>query len=193
MAKAAAKTESAPQAKRRTNKKREEEESPQAANSAFFSSWKLKAGVGLIFLLAAVGGALLVFSSADKATLTEVPHRRAPKIAYIEDPDHVLAGAVVSLPLFVVNLHSDKKFLRLGLALEFYDFEQPADLKQKIPLLQDAVISTVSRHTAEELLAEETRKKLRKELIAAMNHILKPENPVVRLYFSQFLVEEQAG
>ncbi len=107
----------------------------------------------------------------------------------VSDPDGVLSGAMVALAPLTVNLGDTRSFLRLGVELEFFDFETPPDFTETLPKLKDAFVSILSAKSPEVLLRTKGKEALRTELLEASNNLLDQENQVVRVYFTEFVVQ----
>ena len=98
----------------------------------------------------------------------------------------------VHLEPFVVNLadRDEKTFLRAGIDL---GIEKPPTKKSNAPteyvaVVRDAIIGVLSNSKAQDLLTPEGKKKLKEDLVKALNDRA-PELKVHEVYFSEFLVQ----
>jgi len=98
------------------------------------------------------------------------------------------------MEVFVVNLADTeaKSYLRVGidLGLERHD---PKDTRhsegaEQVPAMRDAIIGVLSTRHAAELLTAEGKKKLKEDLLQALNGRLPAQN-VKEIYFNEFLVQ----
>ncbi len=166
-------------------RKKEEEANAQPGPSGV--NWLMISFLIVLFLVCGALGAFFFFSNSQETASEKKPQKT--KIAYIEDPDGVLDGAVITLKPLTVNLLSTQTYLLLGVSLEFFDFSPPADVDRRIPPVQDAIVSLASRQSPERLLSEKGREAFRKEMLLAVNKALGGDNPVVEVYFTQFTVQ----
>lgn len=66
----------------------------------------------------------------------------------------------------------------------------PPAMANREPILRDAVIRVLSSKRAEDVLSNEGKERLKEELIEAINEAIGlEENPVVSVYFGEFLVQ----
>ena len=121
---------------------------------------------------------------------------------------------------FIVNLSDSSSFLKVTMLLEYdpavlakasshgkqggsgqggggMEGEGKADsgalpplLKEREPMIKDAIIRVLSSKTAQEVLTVEGKEKLKEELLEAINEAVGLEEaPVVNLYFIEFIVQ----
>lgn len=101
---------------------------------------------------------------------------------------------VTHLEVFVVNLADTeaKSYLRVGidLGLEKPDAKDSrrSEASDQIPAMRDAIIGVLSTRHAAELLTFEGKKKLKDDLLTALNGRLPAQN-VKEIYFNEFLVQ----
>lgn len=132
----------------------------------------------LLVVLAALGGE------------EEAPKVRTAETILIEDPDHVLSGAILDLGNFTVNLGADNRFVTARLSAELFDFVPPPGIDKKVGAVRDVVISVLAKKNSEELLSLQGKEKLRLELLNEINERLKDEeNPIVDIYYTDFFIQ----
>ena len=105
----------------------------------------------------------------------------------IQDVDGVLSGATYSLEPFIINLHSGSGVLYVGISLEFYDFEIPADINTRTASIRDFIITRASNFHLKEL-EKNGPEKLKKALLDDINLRLPNDNPVTNVYIENFLI-----
>jgi flagellar basal body-associated protein FliL len=151
--------------------------------------------LGLPLGLAAAGGFLFMQMSAAPKVTPKVP-----------DPATGQVGPILPLESRVVNLTATNagayKYALIAVSIElrpkaasFYDLHGEArtkeeeteidELKSDVPLLLDALGSTVSAHDSGSLTTPEGRAKLKSELLEAFKKVL-GEEEVLQIYFTDF-------
>ncbi|MCS6962090.1 MAG: flagellar basal body-associated FliL family protein [Deltaproteobacteria bacterium] len=118
------------------------------------------------------------------------------------------------LDTFIVNLMTNKNFLKVTIFIEYNPFALerwalelkngggghgggkadpfalPPELEAKKVDLSDAVIKVLSSKRVDELLSPAGKEKLREELVTAMNESLKaPEQIIVNVRFKEFIIQ----
>ncbi len=98
-------------------------------------------------------------------------------------------GQVLPLPPFVVNLSdpTGKRYLRLGMEVEVNQ-DVGEVLKKQTPKVRDAVIMLLAGKTFADVSSAEGKVLLKAEVAARLNQIL-GGSYVVRVYFTEFVVE----
>lgn len=88
---------------------------------------------------------------------------------------------------FLVNIQSDQgsKFLQTQIELELADNGLEEEISRKKAAIRDAIIVHLSSRSYKELREQDGLKKLRKDLIGAINHLL-TTGKIKDLYFTQF-------
>ncbi len=101
-------------------------------------------------------------------------------------------GMVLPLPPFVVNLSdpTGKRYLRLGMEVEV-NRDVSALIKSQSPKIRDAVIILLAGKTYADISSAEGKILLKAEVAARLNQIL-GGSYVVRVYFTDFIVEDGA-
>ena len=160
----------------------------------------------IVVLLAVIGGAVAFFvlgkkddAGAKKEASTEVSEENAKLEVYEFDT-------------FVVNLAKASNFLRTTILVEYdpsvlsggdeEDKEEkggegevdskslPKLFEKRDAMIRDAIISTLSYKTPNELLTQEGKEALKEELVNAINEALGlEESVVVSVYFKDFIMQ----
>ena len=96
-------------------------------------------------------------------------------------------GTLIPLDSFLVNINSDQgaKFLQIQLELELADPGVEEEISRKKPAVRDAIILLLSSRAYTELREPDGIKKLRKDILAGVNHLLSA-GKVKEVYFTQF-------
>jgi len=194
--------------------------SAPAADAPKKGNKKLIVIIAVVLLLAAGGGGAMAFIAKQKAAAAaaaaedeegeEAPaaaaHAEHPK----RDPKH--APTFVPLEPFVVNL-ADKdsdRFAQVGVTLEVEDAKFADELKAYMPAIRNGVLMVLSHKTSAELLSQEGKIALQKEILRESVAPLGIEiddddddhgsskrkkkkkavyNPVSAVHFSNFIVQ----
>ena len=134
------------------------------------------ASKSLIVLLLALVGAQFACSSEKEP--------ESEPVVEIEDPHGVLYGAFVALDPFVINLRG-YNYLKLGITIEFFDFEQP-NAQNLIPKIRDTIIEVISRKTPKKLDGVRDKNMLRQELLELLNEDEEQGYEIINIYFTEF-------
>jgi flagellar FliL protein len=132
----------------------------------------------VLLLLAGAGGGFWMYT---QRTANAAPSGQAPL-------------SVMHLEVFVVNLADvdGKGYLRVGIDLGMEKHEHARKAGEfeadQTPAMRDAIISVLSTRQAEELLTTAGKKKLKEDLLQALNFRLPAQN-VKEIYFNEFLVQ----
>ena len=98
-----------------------------------------------------------------------------------------VAGVMLPLPRFVVNLSDPGKRLRLSMELE-----ANADISKELQVndarIRDAMITLLAGRAFADLQSQEDRNKLRIEIEVALGRLLGASR-IMRIYFTEFVVE----
>ncbi len=102
------------------------------------------------------------------------------------------SGMVLPLPPFVVNLSdpTGKRYLRLGMEVEV-NRDVSAAIKSQSAKIRDAVIILLAGKTYADISSAEGKVLLKAEVASRLNQIL-GGSYVVRVYFTDFIVEDGA-
>lgn len=66
----------------------------------------------------------------------------------------------------------------------------PARMTERQPMVRDAIIHTLSSKKVADIIDKEGKEKLKEELIESVNEAIGlPENPVVNIYFIEFIIQ----
>ena len=63
------------------------------------------------------------------------------------------------------------------------------DIEKNLPKIKDAIILLLSSRTFEEIADRGGKMRLRNEIIQQLNSVLKSENKVKNVYFTEFVVQ----
>jgi len=155
--------------------------------------------VALVVLLGLGGGALLLMGG-DK-----------------EDGEAVIRYDTFELGTFTVNLSESTSFLRVALLIEYnvnlvmgggsgrggghaygggaaapppVDTGWPGVMRNREPMIRDAIIHVLSSKRTQEVLSIEGKEILKEELIDAINDAIDIDDaPIVNIYFLEFLIQ----
>lgn len=157
----------------------------------------------LFVFVAAFGGAFLAFSLLPKTVSVNqtIEETREPN-----EGDHL---PTYPLGDFVVNLAdvSGNRFLKISLTAKVYseNFEEyeeldaeekhayqieiEHDIAPAMPAIKDAIITSLSRKTAEEVSGYENKVALKIDLKEQLNHVLHGEFHIYDIYITDFIVQ----
>jgi flagellar FliL protein len=169
-------------AKEEEGKKDDGEKTPEGKGKSF----KKLILLGLAVVVLAGGGfyawksGLLPGSANDK----KKAHAATPA------PPKVEIGPIRSMDTFILNLAdpSGKRYLKVKMDLELSDDKLMAEIDKRLPQLRDAVLSTLSGKTFEDVAGVEGKMQLRAEMMAMLNQYLK-SGKVKNIYFTEFIVQ----
>jgi len=96
-------------------------------------------------------------------------------------------GPIYETEEFTVNLSASMNhFIKAKFAVELSNKKASAELEEKLPLLQDSIITVLSKQSLDSLLSSEGKEKLKKELSEAINAFLQ-KGQVTKIYFKTFI------
>ncbi len=99
-------------------------------------------------------------------------------------------GDTYVIPKMDLNLGNpiENRFLRLAVAIEYRGGdEQMNELKKRDPQIKDIIITTVTNKTRMQLLSENGKELLRREILNKINEVA--DKPVQNVFFTEFLLE----
>lgn len=97
-------------------------------------------------------------------------------------------GPMFETESFTVNLSdSAKRYIKAQFALELSNTKVKTELEEKLPLLQDAIITVLAKQSWESLSTAEGKEKLKESLSEAINSFLE-KGKVQKVYFKSFLL-----
>jgi flagellar FliL protein len=157
----------------------------------------LMIGVILVLLAVALAGGWLYLQkrNADIMLGIEEEHEEEEEEMVVE------AAAPIYLPLdtMVVNLSPDgDRVAQVGITLEVSDDPSMEKVKSYLPALRSDILLLLSQRTAEELLTNEGKEKLKADILASAAAQLKAARkkgekrgpqPVRKVHFSSFIVQ----
>ncbi|QNB45761.1 hypothetical protein BR63_05205 [Thermanaerosceptrum fracticalcis] len=99
----------------------------------------------------------------------------------------VQLGPMFETESFTVNLsESTKRYIKAQFALELSNSKVKSELEEKLPLLQDAIITVLAKQSLEVLSTPEGKEKLKESVMEAVNSFLE-KGKVQKVYFKSFL------
>lgn len=165
--------------------------------------------IGVVVLLLGAGIPVLFLGGGEEEKKDE--HAAAE-----EEVKHYVT---VPLETFIVNLSANTAFLKVGMILEYDPaiFDKAAHeaageghgggasggggegegaggmhphMAARQPMIKDVIIRILSSKKAEEVLTADGKEKLKEELIEGINEAIGlEEEPVVNIYFTEFMVQ----
>ena len=136
-----------------------------------------------VVLLIGIGVGAYLYFGGDSALTPEqeqaLLERRAMEI-----------GPMVHIDSFIVNIVDDGevRYLKAAITLEAESAQVAAELNQRMPQIQDAVLLLIGNKTFAELSDLQGRLQLRAELLNRINSLLL-NGKVKRIYFTDFVVQ----
>lgn len=170
-------------------KKPKKSENEDEVKAKLFVLNKETVMLGASIIIPILGISFVIFSLLfEEKNVKETEHSTTRvSVLEIEDPDEILSGATYGLEPFVINLHSGSGVLYVGISLEFYDFEIPADINTRTASIRDFIITRASNFHLKEL-EKNGPEKLKKALLDDINLRLPNDNPVTNIYIENFLI-----
>ena len=99
-------------------------------------------------------------------------------------------GDAFRIPKLDLNLGNpiENRFIRIAIALEYRGKDtQLLELKQREAQLRDIIITSVTTKTRANLLSENGKEHLRREILNKINEVT--DQPIQNVYFTEFFVE----
>ncbi|MBF0465348.1 MAG: flagellar basal body-associated FliL family protein [Nitrospirae bacterium] len=97
-------------------------------------------------------------------------------------------GAIVPLEPFVVNLVDPGRYMKITVQIEIPDKKMEAAMKEKLPVLRDAIIILLSSKNLESISGPDGKLMLKDEMLARVNQAL-GEDLITNIYFTDFVVQ----
>jgi flagellar FliL protein len=91
---------------------------------------------------------------------------RAPKT--VKEPE-IKLGAIEKLDEFLVNLQDGGSYLRVAIAIQLKDGIKGEEFKEKMPIIQDAIIDTLTSKTLSQIRTLDGKRALRRQIAKAIN------------------------
>lgn len=193
----AARLSGRPAPKKKSEDGQSEDGVPQASNS------KEKGNNGILIAILAV---TLV---AALAAIFVVYKVMQPPQTVIDGPERVFQpGPTMEVGEFIVNLGNvnERRFLRSSITLEFHVNDAAyteateegkkkwseqfiKSLESKKPMFKDAIVTILSKKTAEELGTPRGKEEMKADLMARLNEFLAKSTPVREIYLTDFIVQ----
>jgi flagellar FliL protein len=100
------------------------------------------------------------------------------------------ATGVLMMPIdpFVVNLTDEGRFMKLSVQLEVKSRAMEPVIKEKMPILRDAIIILLSSKSIEAITGSEGKLQLKDEMLIRANQALGKEM-IKSIYFTEFVVQ----
>jgi len=140
-------------------------------------------GLAGLFLLLVAGGGFFAYTKFMKPK--PVVNEEALKKAQEKK-----VGEMLALDPFVVNLSDPqgRRYLKLEITLELGPHTTADMVKPYMPKMRDMVIMLLTSLTFDEVMTPEGKIRIRDELFARFNLILRP-NRIKNIYFTNFVVQ----
>ena len=152
-----------------------------------FLSTKLLIIIGLV-LLFFVGGGLFTYVKflTPKNNSNQQTKAQSPESKETEN----LPGPIFDLDTFIVNLLDDsgRRYLKTNINIELSTFSLEEEIKQKMPLIQDAVIVLLSSKSYDDVADISGKLFLRTQIIKQLNDIL-TVGKIRKVYFTKFVIQ----
>lgn len=133
--------------------------------------------VGVVVLLGG-GAGYMVMSGGD-----------AEAAADDAEPAPVEEGEIVDVGTLTTNLSgASSRYARVGVGLVLAADADPATVESSIPLVKDAIITEISRHTAEELQGDAGVRTLRDSIGTRVTGLF-VDGEVIRVVLTELLVQ----
>lgn len=129
--------------------------------------------LGVVLLLALIGGGAIIFISKKHATSEDGGDGHAAAPAKAAPPPTVQAAVPKTPPVYlpldnmVVNLADPggERVAQIGITLEVQDAKAVDTVKAVLPAIRSGVLMLIARRTSEELLKQEGKEKLIKDIL----------------------------
>jgi len=111
-------------------------------------------------------------------------HAATPVVPKVE------IGPTRSMDTFIVNLAdpSGKRYLKVRMDLELSDEKMMMEIDKRMPQLRDAILSSLTSKTFEDVNGIDGKMQLRAEMVAMLNQYLK-SGKVTNIFFTEFIVQ----
>ncbi len=98
---------------------------------------------------------------------------------------------IASIPTFVVNLADPggRRYLKLTIDVEVKNAAAVADVQKNMSKIRDAILLLLSSKQRDDLTSMEGKITLRREIVERINQSLGGEPKVVRVYFTEFVIQ----
>lgn len=142
-----------------------------------------------VLLLAGIGVGAMLFLKEDPAAENEAAEESAEKLLNAADP--VYQGLD---PDFVVAFQNPKtvRFVKLSIEVMARDDDVVESVRLHMPAIRDRVIILLSSKDEDSLLGTGGKEQLRKEVLAAVQDVLKEntgEPGIEAVYFTNFVMQ----
>jgi len=168
-------------------KEEKAEETPKKSKKMLFII------IGVVVLALGGAGAFFALSGGKKAEGEEGEEAEEEEAAAEHGSEGggghgEVAGSIVPLEPFIVNLQVKGSFLKTVIQLEFGDPGQPGTFEADLPKVRDSIIRTLSSKQAQDILSIEGKERLREEVKNSVNNAIGSED-VVNVFFTEFIVQ----
>lgn len=132
-------------------------------------------------ILAVVGGGFFAYSKF-------FAHHEGGKESAKEDDKKPKEQVLVPLEPLIVNLTDKNRFIKLSLQLEIGDKKYEGLIKEKMPLMRDAIIMLITSKSFEAISGPDGKMMLKDEMLARLNQALGKE-VINNVYFTELMVQ----
>jgi len=150
-----------------------EENSKPAAKKSIIK-W-IFIGIAVVIIIAGGTGAILYFSTSQKAT-----------------PEKEMQGvsALWAMDPFIVNLidNQGERYLKVCIEIEVFDKACLEELNKMKPKLRDNILDLLTAKSYKELVDIVGKQRLRDEIAMRLNNFM-TKGKIVRVYFTEFVVQ----
>ncbi|MEO5361106.1 MAG: flagellar basal body-associated FliL family protein [Nitrospirota bacterium] len=161
----------------------EEPEATEPVKVQKKSSMKQIIILGAIILVVAGGG----FFAYTKFFAKQEGGKEGAKEAEHKETKHGEQVLIAIDPL-IVNLTDKNRFIKLSLQIEVGDKKLEATMKEKMPLLRDAIIMLLTSKSFEAISGPDGKFQLKDEMLGRLNQALGSEL-IKNVYFTEFMVQ----
>ncbi|MBF0457059.1 MAG: flagellar basal body-associated FliL family protein [Nitrospirae bacterium] len=134
-----------------------------------------------VIILVLAGGGYFAYSKF-------FAHREAGKEAAKEAEKKPKEQILIALEPLIVNLTDKNRFIKLSLQLEIGDKKYEPLLKEKMPLMRDAIIMLITSKSFEAISGPDGKMMLKDEMLARLNQALGKE-VINNVYFTELMVQ----
>ena len=143
--------------------------------------------IGLVLLLL-VGGGLFTYLKffTSKNNSKQQTKDQPPE----SEETANLPGPIFDLETFIVNLVDDsgRRYLKTNINIELTTISLEEEIKQKMPLIQDAIIGLLSSKSYDDIADISGKLSLRTQIIKRLNDIL-TAGKIQKVYFTNFVIQ----
>ena len=145
----------------------------------------------VVLLFGMMGAGFFVIWQKMSFTMAQVQMQNSDQTAEEETPPaDTSIGPTYKMDTMIVNLadQGGKRYLRVTMDLELSAPEVIEEINKRLPQLRDAILMVLPAKQYSDISTTEGKIKLRDELMAKMNAILKT-GQITTIYFTEFVVQ----